>query len=407
MKLQVSVTELVDLIKEVQMAPARIFEVLGMDIRKQVGSYLSQLMDIERTQVLGREKYQRTEGSSDHRNGSYERTFCMKGIGEITVKVPRDRDGKYQTQVLPRGKQYEDRIVEDFSAMYLTGISTRTLSLLSKRLIGRSISPTEISNANKELTESVEKWRMRDLSHERIKYVFVDGVIFRMRIGGTVENVPVLVAIGVTEEGTKLVLGLQSGDKESAGAWREFFRDLKQRGLDASSVKLGIMDGLSGLEKVFVEEFAHAKVQRCQVHVARNVLVKVPQAKKREVADDMRSIFYASSRPKAEAFYKEFHEKWNSVVPSAVKSLENSLGSCLTFFSFPEEEWISLRTTNVIERLNKEFKRRTKPMEIVAGEHACYRLLAFIALKMELSWRTTKVGKVRPNLPLYKLTQRT
>jgi putative transposase len=406
MKLQVSVTELVDLIKEVQMAPARIFEIMGMDIRKQVGDYLSQLMDVERTQVLGREKYERTEGPSDHRNGSYERTFCMKGIGEITVRVPRDRDGKYQTQVLPRGKQYEDRIVEDLSAMYLTGISTRTLSLLSKRLIGRSISPTEISNANKELTESAEKWRMRDLSHERIKYMFVDGVIFHMRIGGTVENVPVLVVIGVTVEGAKVVLGLQSGDKESAGAWREFFYDLKQRGLDASSVKLGVMDGLSGLEKVFKEEFIHAKVQRCQVHVAKNVLAKVPQAQKREVADDMRSIFYASSRSKAEAFYKEFHEKWNAVVPSAVKSLENSLDSCLTFFSFPEEEWISLRTTNVIERLNKEFKRRTKPMEIVAGEHACYRLLAFIALKMELSWRTTKVGTVRPNLPLYKLTQR-
>ena len=226
-----------------------------------------------------------------------------------------------------------------------------------------------------------------------------------MRVGGTVENVPILVAIGVTEEGTKLVLGLQGGDKESATAWREFFKDLKQRGLDAFSVKLGIMDGLSGLEKVFQEEFAHAKVQRCEVHVARNVLVKVPQAKKREVVDDMRSIFYASSRPKAEAFYKEFHEKWNGVVPSAVKSLENSLDSCLTFFSFPEEEWISLRTTNVIERLNKEFKRRRKPMEIVAGEHSCYRLLAFISLKMELSWRATKVGKVRPNLPLYKLTQ--
>jgi len=355
--------------------------------------------------VLGREKYQRTEGSSDHRNGSYERTFCMKGIGEIIVRIPRDREGKFHTQVIPRGKQYEDRIVEDLSAMYLTGISTRTLSLLSKRLIGRSISPTEISNANKELTESVEKWRTRDLSHERIKYLYVDGVIFRMRIGGTVENVPVLVAIGVTHEGAKLVLGLQSGDKESAAAWREFFRDLKLRGLDVSLVKLGVMDGLSGLEKVFAEEFAHARVQRCQVHVARNVLAKVPQAQKREVADDLRSIFYASSRPKAEAFYKEFHEKWNGIVPSAVKSLENSLDSCLTFFSFPEEEWISLRTTNVIERLNKEFKRRTKPMEIVAGEHACYRLLAFIALKMELSWRNTKVGKVRPNLPLYKLTQ--
>ncbi len=406
MKLQVSVTELVDLIKEAQMAPARIFEVLGMDIRKQVGDYLSQLMDVERTQVLGREKYQRTDGPSDHRNGSYERTFCMKGIGEVTVRIPRDRDGKFHTQVLPRGKQYEDRIVEDLSAMYLTGISTRTLSLLSKRLIGRSISPTEISNANKELTESVEKWRTRDLSGERIKYMYVDGVVFRMRVGGSVENVPVLVAIGVTIEGTKLVLGLQSGDKESAGAWREFFRDLKLRRLDVSSVKLGVMDGLPGLEKVFAEEFPHARVQRCQVHVARNVLAKVTRAQKREVADDMRSIFYASSRPKAEAFFKEFHEKWNPVFPSAVKCLENSLDSCLTFFSFPEEEWISLRTTNVIERLNKEFKRRTKPMEIVAGEHACYRLLAFIALKMELSWRTTKVGKVRPNLPLYKLTQK-
>ena len=170
-------------------------------------------------------------------------------------------------------------------------------------------------------------------------------------------------------------------------------RDLKQRGLDGSSVKLGPMDGLSGLTKVFQEEFTHGKMQWCRVHVARNVLVKVPQAKKREVADDVRSIFYASSRPKAEAFYKEFHEKWNSVVPFAVKSLDNSLDSCLTFLSFPEEEWISLRATNVIERLNKEFKRRTKPMEIVAGEHACYRLLAFISLKMGLSWRTTKVGK--------------
>jgi transposase-like protein len=275
-----SVTELVDLIKEVQMTPARIFEVLGMDIRKQVGDYLTQLMDVERTQVLGREKYQRTEGSSDHRNGSYERTFCMKGIGEITVRIPRDREGKFHTQVIPRGKQYEDRIVEDLSAMYLTGISTRTLSLLSKRLIGRSISPTEISNANKELTESVEKWRTRDLSHERIKYLYIDGVIFRMRIGGTVENVPVLVAIGVTHEGAKLVLGLQSGDKESAAAWREFFRDLKLRGLDVSLVKLGVMDGLSGPEKVFAEEFAHARVQRCQVHVARNVLAKVPRRRR-------------------------------------------------------------------------------------------------------------------------------
>ena len=135
---------------------------------------------------------------------------------------------------------------------------------------------------------------MRDLSQEPVKYLFVDGVNFHMRVGRSIEIVPVLVAIGVTERGHKLVLGLQAGDKESASSWREFFKDLKVRGLDSRKVTLGIMDGLSGLETVFEEEFPKAKVQRCQVHVARNVLAKVPKKLKQAVADDLRSIFYAS-----------------------------------------------------------------------------------------------------------------
>lgn len=401
MKLKISVPEVVELIKELQSNPARIFEMIGMNVQKDVGAYLTNLMKAELTHFLGRGEYQRVNGQSNHRNGSYPRGFCIKGIGEVGVKVPRDRNGNYQTQVLPRGKRYEARITEDLSIMYLTGISTRTLSLLSKRLIGRKISHAEVSMANRELTEAVEQWRNRDLSEEKIKYLYIDGVNFKMRTGRAIENVPVLVAIGVTEEGIKIIVGLQSGDKESATNWREFFRDLKSRGLNGSLVRLGIMDGLSGLEMVFREEFPNAKVQRCQVHVARNVLAKVPHKLKETVADDLRSIFYASSKEKAEGFYKEFHEKWDKEIPSAVKSLSQAIDSCLTFFSFPQEEWISLRTTNVIERLNKEFKRRIKSMEIVAGEHACYRLLAFISLKMEMNWRTMKVGKVRPNLPFY------
>jgi len=403
MEIKISVPEVVSLIKELQENPSRIFEMATMNVQKDVGNYLTNLMKAELTHVLGREKYERGQGDTNHRNGSYPREFCVKGIGEVAVKVPRDRKGEYQTQVLPRSKRYEDRITEDLSIMYLTGISTRTLSMLSKRLIGRSISAEEVSKANKELTGGVEKWRNRDLSQEKIKYIFVDGVIFKMRLKWSVENIPVLAAIGVTEDGTKLVLGLQSGDKESASNWREFFRDLKSRGLDRTSVRLGIMDGLSGLEKVFEEEFRNAKVQRCQVHVARNVLAKVPHKLKKEVADDLRSIFYASSKGKADEFYRSFYKKWNKEIPSAVKSLTHSIDACLTFFKFPEEEWISLRTSNIIERLNKEFRRRTKSMEIVAGEDACYRLLAFISLKMELTWRSNPVGKVRPNLPLYQI----
>ena len=406
MELKVSVSEALALIKEVENVPAKILEYIGMNIQKEVGTFLSNLMGNELTDHIGREKYERKDGATDYRNGSYARTFCIKGIGDVEVRVPRDRDGDFKTQVLPRCQRYDQRITEDIAAMYLTGISTRTLSLLSKRLIGRSISPQEVSNASTDLKKAVGQWRNRDLSGERIKYLIIDGVNFRMRVGDSIELVPVLVVIGVREDGTRLVLGLQSGDKESSTTWRQFFKDLKKRGLEGSSVRLGIMDGLPGLEKVFLEEFPRAKIQRCQVHVARNILAKAPRKVKQEVADDLRSIFYASSRKKADEFAVIFQTRWEKEIPSAVQCLSNSLDACLAFFAFPEEEWLSLRTTNSIERLNKEFKRRTKPMEIVAGEDACYLLLAFIALKMEASWRTTKIGKVRPNLPhLKKFTQ--
>ncbi len=402
-ELSVNVAEVKGYIKELIEAPGKFFSMIRYNVRESVGQYLSELMEAELTFYIGRERYERRGGGEvNYRNGGYNRRFTLKGIGEVVVNVPRDRKGKYKTDVLPRSRQYEDQIREDMGLMYLTGVSTRTLSLISHRLLGRSLSHNEVSKANLALTEGVEKWRNRDLSKELVKYMYMDGVNFDMRIGGSVEKVAVLVAIGVTEGGQKLVLGLQSGDKESVSCWREFIRDLKGRGLDGSKVKLGIMDGLAGLEKVFQEEFSGAKTQRCQVHVARNVLAKVTKKHKKEVADDLRSIFYASSKEKAVTFYDKFRNDWQKEFPSAVKSLESSIDSCLTFFSFPAEEWISLRTTNIIERLNKEFKRRTKPMEIVAGENSCYRLLAFISLKMELAWRTAPVGKVNDNLPFFK-----
>ncbi len=402
MKVEISVPEVVSIFKEIQEQPDKIFEMIRVDIRQSVSEYLSKLMDMERTQFLGRQWYEHGQGDVNHRNGSYPRTFTLKGIGEVPVEVPRDRKGEFETQVIPRSKRYEDELRQDLSMMFLTGVSTRSLSMMSERLIGRKISPTEVSNANKGLIDAVEKWRNRDLSGEPIKYMFLDGVNFDMRIDGSVEKVPVLVAIGVTETGHKRVLGFQAGDKESAPTWREFLKDLKKRGLNGRHMVLGVMDGLPGLEKVFKEEFPKAKVQRCQVHVARNVLAKVPRKLKKDVADDIRSIFYASSKKKAVEFFDLFKKKWQRNLPSAVKCLENSLEACLTFFICPDEEWISLRTTNTIERLNKEFKRRTKPMEIVAGENACYMLLAFISLKMEIHWRSNPIGKVRKNLPFFK-----
>jgi len=406
MKMEITVTEVMGLINEIRQQPDSIFEMIRANVKENVGLYLSDLMETELTGFLGRDRYVRVEGENNHRNGSYGRKFTLKGIGQVGVKVPRDRSGEFATQVIPRSKQYEDALREDLCTMFLAGVSTRTLAMMSERLIGRKISPMEVSKASRELSQAVEAWRERDLSSEGIKYIYVDGTLFSMRIDGSVEKVPVLVVIGVTEDGYRTILAVQSGDKESASIWRELFKDIKRRGLDPSRVVLGIMDGLPGLEKVFSEEFLNAKVQRCQIHVSRNVLAKVPRKLKKTIADEVRSIFYASSKKKALGFFEQFKSRWQKELPSAVKCLENSLESCLTYLQFPREEWICLRTTNVIERVNKEFKRRTKPMEIVAGERSCYTLLAFICLKMELRWRSKPIGKVPTNLPfLNKLAE--
>ena len=291
MKLEITVTEVHEIIKSLPEQSGSFFERMRGELQRAVRAYLEAVMRTELTDWLGRERYQRTGGAVNHRNGSYPRRFTIKGIGDVGLLVPRDRRGEFQSRVLPRYRRYEHEISRDLSLLFLCGISTRSLSAISLRLLGRRISPAEVSEANRELVEAVEKWRMRDLSVEAIQYLYIDGVNFRMRIQRRVEIVPVLVAIGVTEKGHKLVVGLQAGDKESAASWREFFRDLKQRGLDGNRVSLGIMDGLTSLETVFREEFPKARTQRCQVHVARNVLAKVPRRLKAEVAADFKPIF--------------------------------------------------------------------------------------------------------------------
>lgn len=400
MKIKLSVPEFLQVCKAVRLRPERIFKMIRSEVREVVGHYLNEMMKAELTEYLERQPYERKNSDGNHRNGFYHRGLTLKGIGTVGVEVPRDRKGFFKSLVLSRSKQMEEELRRDICLMFLTGISTRTLSMISAQLIGRRISHSQVSLVSRELIDAVEQWRERDLSAEKIKYLFVDGVCFKMRVAKSVEIVPVLVAIGVNESGQRMVLGLQAGDKESATCWREFFKDLKRRGLDGRHVQLGVMDGLSGLERIFTEEFPKAEIQRCQVHVARNVLAKVPMKLKQEVASDVRTIFYASSEKKAMEYFESFQEKWRNVVPSAVTCLERSIENCLRFFHFPKEDWICLRTTNIIERLNKEFKRRTKPMEIVAGERACYTLLAFICLKMELHWRNFPMGKRASYLPV-------
>ncbi len=382
----------------------KIFDLMKLDIRKVSADYLGSLMNMELSVFLGRDRYERKAAvsttSRNYRNGFYQRTFAVKNLGELSIRVPRDRLGEFNTSILPKYERIDPTIKSDAVLMYFLGMSTRSLSLVSERLFGRKISHSLLSEHSTELHSKVEAWRTRPITEE-IKYLYVDGTYFTMRMTDSIEKICVLVVIGVDKNGHKHILALQAGDKESATNWRELFKDLKARGLEGAKVQLGIMDGLAGLEKVFLEEFKNSQVQRCQVHLNRNVLAKTPHKIKEKVADDLRSIFYASSRKKADAFYKEFEKKWSKEIPSAFKSLEANIDRALTFMSFPEAEWLSLRTTNPIERLNKEFKRRTKTMEIVAGEKSCYSLLAVVSIRMEAYWKKHPIA-FQKRLPWFK-----
>jgi putative transposase len=164
--------------------------MIRLDIREVVGKYLTTMMNAELTHFLGREPYVRIAEAVNHRNGSYGRGFALKGVGEVHVDIPKERNGEFKTSVIPRSKQYEEEIARDFSILFLAGVSTRTLSMISERLIGRKISPAEISSVNTELNTAVEAWRWRDLSQESVKYLFIDGVHFHMRMERSIEIVP-------------------------------------------------------------------------------------------------------------------------------------------------------------------------------------------------------------------------
>ena len=173
MELEITVNEIAEIFKGIQERPEQLFEMIRLDIKEVVGDYLTAMMNTELTHFLGRAPYVRNAGELNHRNGSYGRGFTLKGIGEVQVSVPRDRKGELQTSVIPRCKQYEEEVARDFSILFLAGVSTRSLSMISERLIGRRISPTEISSARGELKAAVEVWRQRDLSKEPVKYLFI------------------------------------------------------------------------------------------------------------------------------------------------------------------------------------------------------------------------------------------
>ncbi len=362
--------------------------------RQWVRRGLEALLRIELTVLLERE-----QGSSElpnWRNGYRSRTLSVAGLGPLGLRVPRDRQGHYRSELLPFRKRRTMELEELAAEMFLGGLSTRDVCRVLERHFGERFDSKEISRMVAATSAELDAWRHRDLSAIPYRFLFLDGANFQVRRGHRVERLPFLCVVGARgSDGGMEVLAIEVGDREQKALWAELFQGLARRGLDMNAVELGIMDGLPGLEGAFRAAFPHAQTQRCQVHAKRNALRRVGKAAREEFRRTLDAVFYAPSEAEAHQGFRSFRERWQATYPSAVQIIERDLDSLLRFYRWESRYWHSLRTTNPIERVNKEFKRRTKAMEITGGELTTYRLLAYVALTMNLVWRSYALSTPR------------
>jgi putative transposase len=282
---------------------------------------------------------------------------------------------------------------EDLAVLHLAGLSTRTLSLMSKRLLGIDISKDMVAPSLDLIADKAISWLTRPIT-DSYWALYVDGTNFNIQRRGTTEKEPSLVVLGIDEGGFRSILAIEPGSKENTESWRAVFASLKQRGLDATKVQIGVMDGLPGLEKTFLEAFPKAVTGRCWVHALKNAMAKTP-ARLRDAFKLLASkVMYSPSENDARKAFSILKESMNRDAQRAVQCLEKDLDSLLVHYKFENSYWRTLKTTNPIERVNRELKRRTKSMGTV-GESTLEAVVAFTALRLEANWKTGKVNDKR------------
>jgi putative transposase len=350
--------------------------------------WINGLLEAERDEFLGRGRHEPLDEEHDnYRNGYRPRTINFFGLGRIALRVPRDRKGEFESAWLPDRKGQDPELEAFLAEIFLAGCSRRDLARITEKHLGRKYDSKQISRIVARASRDLEAWRLRRLEGRKYKFLYIDGANFAVRINGRVSRQSFCAVLGVSEEGQCFeVLALEMGDRERADLWENVFRSLLERGLSAEAVELGILDGLPGLEGLFKRFFSRAQTQRGQKHAKARACQRVRKAEREEFSKDVNKIFYAPNESAARNSFHELKAKWGRLFPSAVGILEKDIDSLLTFFQFEATYWTVLRTTNPIERLNKEFKRRTRAMEVTGGEISTYRCLAYVAQTMEYRW---------------------
>lgn len=336
---------------------AQIHSHLDTVVRTSVEETLNKLLDEEADRLCNAARYEHSESRADSRAGHYTRKLHVKA-GEVNLKIPKLRKATFETAIIERYKRRESSVEEAMIQMYLAGVSVRRVEDITEALWGTRVSPATVSELNKKIYSQIELWRNRPLTG-KYAYVYLDGIYLKRSWGGEVRNIAVLVAIGVDEHGFREILGICEGIKEDQESWRNFLRHLKQRGL--TGVQLVISDKCLGLVETLGEFFADARWQRCMVHFYRNVFSCVPNDKIKEVAAMLKAIHAQESRESALDKAADVVEKLKTMkLGKAAEIVQGGIAETLSYYYFPREHWLRIRTNNMLERIMKEIRRRTR-----------------------------------------------
>jgi len=369
-------------------ASAALTQLALMDdpefLREIVQTALQRFLDMEMTAHLGAGPHERNEDRQGYRCGSYERSLTTR-VGRITLRVPRDREGRFSTQLFARYQRSEKAFVLALLEMYVQVVSTRKVAAITEELCGTEVSKSQVSSLTVGLDAELAIWRNRALQ-KRYRYVFVDATWLKVRHDGRVTNDAALIAMGVRDTGHREVLGVALADSESEASWNDLFRGLRDRGVE--DVGLVISDDHRGLVNALGRHFHGAGWQRCQVHLMRNLIAKAPKKRLGELTAALKDVFSAPDLEEADrrlALMVADVSDWDEELAIW---LETHVPDSLTLYDWPSGHHRNIRSTNMLERHHSELKRRTRVVRIFPNRNAALRLISALLMETEEEWTT-------------------
>ena len=343
---------------------------------------LQEVLEGEMTDFLGAAPGERTESRSGYRAGYYGRSLVTR-IGKLELRVPRDRSGEFSTALFERYARSEKALVAALAEMYVQGVSTRKVKAITEELCGHSFSASSISSINKGLDEALAKFANRPLD-EAYPYLILDARYERVRDNGIIGHQAVLIAIGINWEGKRQVLAVEMANRESQSSWKDFLLRLKERGL--SGVEFVVSDDHAGLKKAISVVLTDAAWQRCYVHFLRNALDYLPRKADDDCLQELRWIYDRRDIQEAQRDLSAWIGKWQAKYPKLVDWVEANITETLTFYRLPRAHHKHLKSTNMLERLNEEIKRRTLVVRIFPNTESCLRLIRALCVETHETW---------------------